>query len=372
MCIRKTVFAIAVMCVTAFAASTQIVLTDAFNGKLAAKDYGADYSVMIEGGFSCHNNVMHYWNASTGYSTLDAVTGEITLIGKPAVMNSNGYGDPFGAYDPKNDCFYVATCSAMSDGYLYKYDYATLEWSEEGSAVNFYGGVVYDGELYFSGLTEPWDGGTGQTTFISRFVPDSIHTFGNLQLHDALIETAGNSAHLAVDKQGNVYYANYNGGTPALYKWTGQQVQSVINDINNNEEDEYLTLEDGVKLTDLPGGANGITADDDGNVFVTVNMSAYLLMWNGVSGDGDNYIIIGEPSSEWGWMGGLAIDGSFTDGDILYGSYNFYGPITAIAIPGCLDRPSMDMNGDCMVTIEDFAVFASQWLTDGLGYKLDM
>ena len=374
MTIGKTVLTIVLTCIAAFGASTQIVLTDVFDGNLAAKDYGGDYSIMMEGGFSCHNDIVHYWNASTGYSVLDATTGDVSLIGKPAVIKSNGYGDPFGVYDPLNDCFYAATCDYMSDGYLYRYDYSTLEWSEIGSAVNFYGGAVYQGELYFSGLNEPWDGGYGQTTYISRFVPDSPHTYGgsNLQLHDSIIETAGNSAHLTIDAHGNIYYATYSiDGTSALYKWTRAQVETVINDIANNEEDEFLTLADGEKLTDLPGGANGLAADEDGNVFITVNMPSYLLMWNGISGDGHNYTIIAEPTFEWGWMGAMAIEGSFDSGDVLYGSYNFYGPVTTIALPAaCINRPEMDFDGDCMVTISDFAIFASQWLSDGLGYKL--
>ncbi|MFI4910045.1 MAG: hypothetical protein ACIAQZ_00110 [Sedimentisphaeraceae bacterium JB056] len=376
MSIRRTIITIAMISPLIFGATTQLDLTDAFDNQLAAKDYGADYSIMIEGGFSYHDGFVHYWNASTGYSKLDVSTGDITVVGKPENINSNGYGDPFGAYDSENGYFYGATCDAMSDGYLYKYDESTEQWTEEGSAVNFYGGQVYNGELYFSGLNEPWNGSVGQTTFISRFVPDSPHTYndieGGLQLHDSLIETAGNSAHMAIDKDGNFYYAVYNSGDLGLYKWTSSQVETVIDDIANDEIDEYLTLEDGEKLTDLPGGANGLTVDDGGHVFVTVNNSSYLMMWNGTSGDGDNYTILGESSAAYGWFGGLAIEGDFTKGDALYGSYNFYGPITAIAIPACVNRPSMDANGDCRVSIDDFATFASQWLTDGLEYKMDM
>lgn len=34
--------------------------------------------------------------------------------------------------------------------------------------------------------------------------------------------------------------------------------------------------------------------------------------------------------------------------------------------PDCPYRPAMDFNGDCKVALEDFAVFAAQWLTCGL------
>ncbi len=43
----------------------------------------------------------------------------------------------------------------------------------------------------------------------------------------------------------------------------------------------------------------------------------------------------------------------------------------------CLDRPSMDFNGDCVVDLADFAQFAAQWLSGGCGkshikYLMDM
>jgi hypothetical protein len=42
--------------------------------------------------------------------------------------------------------------------------------------------------------------------------------------------------------------------------------------------------------------------------------------------------------------------------------------VTAVAtghVPNCINHPSMDLNGDCKVNFEDFAMFAGQWLHCG-------
>lgn len=297
-----------------------------------ASTYSAkDFSGMaIEGGFNVSGGVAHWWNASSGtsggYSTLDTSTGLVTNIGKPASVQTNGYGDPFGIYDSQNNCFYASSYLDGGTSCLYKYDYSTEIWSEEGSAVNMYGGAVYDSDLYISGLREPWTGGYGNT-FIS------LYDFSENHAHDSLIEVGGASAHLAVDNQGNAYYATYQGSDTSLYRWTASQISSVINDLAGGETDTYLTLADGQKLTDYAGGANGIVVDDAGNVFFTYNGSSSALgMWNGTAGDGLNYDIIAtlDPSQYYGWFGPLAIDGDFLAGDPLYGSYNFGAPITEI------------------------------------------
>jgi len=118
-----------------------------------------------------------------------------------------------------------------------------------------------------------------------------------------------------------------------LYSWTAEQIADVTNDIASGEEDTYLTLDDGTKLCDLAGGANGITVDDAGNVFVTYNWSAdgsALVMWNGIFGDGYNYDILATGTDSWGWFGALSIDGNFLEGDSLYACLNYYGGITEI------------------------------------------
>lgn len=327
----KTIFVVIVCLITSSAFATSDYLT-IVNANLSAREIGGG---PIEGGFNVYDGQIHWWNApnnwgmsSPGYHVLNTATGSITDMGQPTSVNTNGFGDPFGVYDSQNNCFYAASYDNGWTSCLYKYSYASGTWSEEGKAVNMYGGDVYNGSLYISGLREPWTGGYDDT-FIS------LYDFSSLHAHDALIKVGGASAHVAVDNQGNVYYATYDPtGQGGLYRWNADIVQSVINDLAGGEEDTFLTLENGQKLSALAGGANGLIVDDAGHVFITFNsMSSTpsaLCMWNGTAGSGLNYdtLAIAGPSANW--FGPLAIDGNFLNGAPLYGSFGFGGPITEI------------------------------------------
>lgn len=313
---------VVVICLTAADfANAGYVLT---NEKLSAVNYSG---MMIEGGFNVSGSNVYWWNASSGGHSLNTKTGNIANIGKPSSVKTNGYGDPFGLYDSVTNNFYGATYYGAATSYLYRYNYSTGTWSSAGSAVNLYGGAVYNGNLYVSGLTRPWSGGYDDT-FIS------LYDLTGSGYHDALIEVGGASAYVAVDKHGNVYYATYSiGGDSALYKWQASQIASVVNNLRAGQQDTYLTLSDGTKLCDLAGGANGIAVDDAGNVFVTYNWSAdgsALVMWNGIAGSGYNYNVLAASTDSWGWFGALAIDGNFLAGAPLYACFDFYGGITQI------------------------------------------
>lgn len=310
-------------------AADESLIIDVDESKFSARDIGGG---PIEGGFNVSSGQIHYWNAPNwasdgGYSVLDSATGTVTNMGRPASVSTNGFGDPFGVYNSQHDSFYAASYLNSGTSCLYKYDYGTSSWSEEGTAVNMYGGDVYNGDLYISGLREPWTGGY-DNTFVS------LYDFSHLHAHDALIEVGGASAHVALDNQGNVYYGKFEpAGTAALYRWTADQVAGVVDDLAGGAIDTYLTLDDGQKLADLEGGANGLAVDDAGNIFFTFNgASSSLCMWDGTIGDGFNYDVIAtlDPSQSFGWFGPLAIEGNFLEGAPLYGSYSYGGPITEI------------------------------------------
>ncbi len=302
------------------------------NQNLSARDFEG---TMIEGGFSVNNGQVHWWNApgswmaTGGYHVLDTTTGVVSDMGQPDSVLTNGFGDPFGVYDEQNNCFYAATYYGAGDSYLYKYDDNNLTWSSLGSAVNLYGGAVSSGNLYVSGLIQPWSGGYDDT-YISLY---DLTGSGN---HDVIIGVGGASAHVAVSDMGDVYYATYEPtGTAALYRWTAADVAGVINDIAAGETDTYLSLSDGQKLSNLAGGANGITVDGAGHVFVSYNSMdsstpSALCMWNGISGEGLNYDILATAGDYGNWFGPLAIDGDFLKGDSLYGSFGFGASITEI------------------------------------------
>lgn len=290
------------------------------------------------GGFSFNNGLLHYWSPDEGYATTDVETGAKTVIGLPqSGVQSNGMGDAFGCYDPTTNKFYAAAIDNMSDAHIYEYDATNNTWTNS-SAINAYGADTYNGQLYFSGLNETWNGSTGQDNFINRYVSNTPHTYGStgLGLHDSIIKTVGNSASMAIDNQGNFYYATYYFGSSALFRWDATQVSSVIDDIVNFEEDEFLTLDDATMLTQLDGGGNGITVDDAGNVFITTNggSESQVVMWNETFGIGEgfNFDVIAtlDPSQYWGWFGELDIDGNFLAGDSLYGAFGWQNTITEI------------------------------------------
>lgn len=291
----------------------------------------------IEGGFNVSNGLIHYWNASGGYHVLDTATGQIASHGTPASYNSNYAGDPFGLYDAATQTFYAATYDSGSDSYVYQYDTTNGQWQDSGSAVNIYGGAIHQSQLYISGLREPWSGG-----FDSTFI--SLYDFSENHAHDALIEVGGASANLAVDSAGNIYYAAYAdyGVGGALYRWDAATVQTAINhNLAGGEEDTFLTLDDGVLLSTLPAGGNGIVVDSTGAVFFTVNQfgnpdASGILRWDASmgTGEGENYEVVLSATElgtgDFYWFGPLAIEGSYDAGATLYTSLNFNGPIVGV------------------------------------------
>ncbi len=296
-----------------------------------SRDIGSG-SISLEGGFSVSSGTAHYW-ASGNYYSVDLTSGTITSYGAPSSINSNGYGDPFGLYDSTTNTFYAATYANNGSSYLYDYDCGTGEWGSEYETVNIYGGAVYNGDVYISGLREPWTGGF-DSTYIS--LVDLV-----TGISDALVETGGASAYLAFDNNGNVYYTPYTtSGSTALYRWTASQLASVTDDLSNGEEDTYLSLADGELLCDdLPGGGNGITVDDAGNVLITTNSggTSYLLLFE--AGSDDYEVIATNADGTFGWFGAMDIEGDFTQGASLYFSAGFGGCITEITMASTVPVP---------------------------------
>ena len=246
--------------------------------------------------------------------------------------------------DEVNDVFYAGTFYSGGDSYVYGYDRTTGTWSTEVPEtqagvhmINAYGAQVHNGQLYVAGLAEPWNGGYGQANFIFAFdhaaTPD-----GDPPRHDTLIETAGNSAHLAVAPNGDIYYGTYSDNT--LYRWTATQVAGVTNDLYADEEDTFLTLADAVESWAMPGGGNGLAVDEGGNVFFGVNSWATY----------DHILAMVDPSQPNGYQeiyttngytdffGPISVDGDFLNGGTLYFSPTWGGGITGIQQvpePGC-------------------------------------
>ena len=293
------------------------------------------HAVAADGQFTVVGDTMHYWSGATGYNLYDVNTGTTTNIGKPPNgTTSNGYGDPFGVYDPDTGFFYAATYTSGERCDIYVYDTVSSTWLTEGPSgngvTNAFGAATYNGSLYISGLNEPWDGGYGQDTFI--YTTDLMAGTENDAEQDMLILTSFNSANVAVDSDGGVYYIPYSiDNSTALYYWSAEQVASVTDDVDSGEPDDYLTLADAAVLAELAGGGNGIAVDDAGNVFFTLNNSAdgsFLGMYDPEIGSG--YEILYTADSPYAWLGAVSIDGNFKEGDSVY--FSPYGSITEVSM----------------------------------------
>lgn len=297
----------------------------------------------ISGGFSVANGVVHTWtddmfsaDGYQGYRTGNLTTGLVTSISKPSAQYGNGYGDAFGAYDAGSGTFYAGYYSNSDAGVL---RYSGGSWTNLGTFQSLYGAEAHNGDLYVSGLNAIWTGGTDQSNQIALF-----DLSGGNQ-HDVLIQATGNSAHVAVDVLGNVYYANYNGSTPALYRWSLEDINSVRADMGGGDAgggsgDLFLTYGDADILSFLPAGANGLAVDEGGNVFVTVNGagSSLLVMWNETMGAGasDHVETIAtlDSGSFFGWFGPIDTVGDFLNGGSVYFSnYGSGGLAEITAVP---------------------------------------
>ncbi|AHF94770.1 hypothetical protein OPIT5_26335 [Opitutaceae bacterium TAV5] len=289
----------------------------------------ADYSALdvtptlslVNGGFTVYDQELHHWNGDEyEIRTADGTDTVLATYTPDIPIASNGFGDAFGLYDPDNDIFYVGTYDWSGSG-LYSYDAGTDTWTDLGVFDSLYAGAVHDGDVYVSGLNAIWTGGVGQDNQIALY---DLTGAGN---HDVLIQATGNSASVAVDSNGDVYYASYEpSGSSRIYKWTKAQIDSVRADqpgggtAGGGAGDKYLTYADATVLAPLPSGtgANGIAVDEDFNVFVTYNgSSSGLLVWKSASATTE---VIGTFTF---WGGYISTYGDFFDGGAVY--VNSYG-----------------------------------------------
>jgi hypothetical protein len=312
----------------------------------AVTDLITDFTV--SGGFTVYNGNVYTWThdsyspLSPGYRITNLATGNITLVspgGNPngGGLDGNGFGDPFGFYDPYDNIFYAGTFNGFGTGMWY-YNQADDKWKKLGVFNSLYAATAVNGRVYASGLNAIWAGGTSQDNVIA------LYDLTGGSAHDILIQATGPSAACAVDKFGNVYYANYAAagvtGKASLYMWTAEQIDSVRADLGHGaagggEFDSYLTYADGRVLTVLPDfswGANGITVDDGGNVFVSYNGGETgILMWNESLGDWKvddayHYEIIATATKDVMWAGFLDAEGDLLNGGTLYANaYNSPG-----------------------------------------------
>ncbi|MDR1305210.1 MAG: SMP-30/gluconolactonase/LRE family protein [Verrucomicrobiales bacterium] len=302
-------------------------------------------NINFEGGFSVNSGTAYLWSpfpgttsptGTAGYNTANVSTGD-TVIVSSATLNGDG-GDPFGLY--ASGTFYAGTYTGTDDpaGGLYYYNTTSGTFTPLADFEGLYSAASNpSGTVFVAGLNEAWTGTYGQNTVIA------VYNSGSFK---PIIQAVGNSAGVAFDNSGNLYYASYadtTGTTPCyLYKWSADDVSTAT-----GTSGTILPLSSGTVLGVLPVdsyGANGVAVDAGGNVFVASNGSDDdsngIFVWAATS-------TVGAPLTQFAyltpttgapydWAGFLVASGTVLEGSgtLYLGSSGGLRDLTAITYSG--------------------------------------
>lgn len=307
------------------------------------KNFFTTILLIVSGFTMCAQSIM---NPSDGYAT-------------ETVLSSYSNLSSFDFHDGN-----LVACDGSS---VYRFDFATEELLDTYNLPDYVGGfasflkVAPDGESMWLGFTggpngdelfsyhfssETWSEGVAFTSnFDMEIIGENILVSGlnssnwadvngiflldtsGDDNHRKIIETGGYSAGLAIDSQGNVYYATSGSDLNRLYRWNSELVAEVIADTSS----EMLTIDDATVLSDLPTGAYDCDVDDGGNVFFDYNDYAsgekYLALWNGTESEDHNYEILASSDDEYVYFTLINSNGNFQNGgrenSVVVGSYGY-------------------------------------------------
>lgn len=266
-------------------------------GNYKANDLMASYSFSV---FDVHENLMYADGEGMVYC-FDLTTNEaIQTYNKPA-----GYVaySGFITVSPDGTEFWAGyTTTGNTDDRIYAVDTETGQWTLKANLTANFDLEFVGGQILVSALNSVnW--GDPNCIFL-------LDISGNNN-HRKIIETGGSPAGFSIGNQGDLYYGtSFFTGANALYRWNAQQLNEVI----GNAGAAYLTLDDAVKLTDLPAGAYDCVADDAENIAFNFNdFSGYKILakWNGNSGGGLNFDTIAFAQNPSDWLTMVKATGNF-------------------------------------------------------------
>ncbi|MCP4311224.1 MAG: DUF4465 domain-containing protein [Bacteroidetes bacterium] len=219
---------------------------------------------------------------------------------KPADYNVNTFPSFLNVSADESSIWAGYTNLDNSDSRIYRIDVESGIWFLEAKMPSNWDMIFWGDSILVSGLNNV-DYATPGGIFV-------LDTTGS-DLHRKIVETGGNSAGLAVDALGNLYYGTSSlTEANALYRWSNTDVAAVVGSIGATP----LTLADAVKLADIPMGAYDCEVDAGGHVIFTMNEmggTQVLAQWNGTPGDGPNYDTLAVSAE---WLGMLKSRGDYT------------------------------------------------------------
>jgi hypothetical protein len=192
------------------------------------------------------------------------------------------------------------TDSDNVDARIYSIDPETGVWDLKAKMASNWDLDFWNDSILVSGLNSA-DYNAPNAIFV-------LDTSG-LNQHRAIVETGGNSAGLAIDSDGNLYYGtSYLAGSNALYRWDSTELAAVI----ETPGAAPLQIADAEKLSDLPMGAYDCEVDEGDHVVFSMNVwgaTQVLARWNGIQGDGLNYDTLAVSDL---WLGKVKSRGDYT------------------------------------------------------------
>lgn len=280
--------------------------------------------------FDVHGDILYGYDVD-GLHAMSLTSGtELYTIAKPA-----GYaGQPAFVYieDDGNTAWLGLTVTGNTDDRVFSCDLSSQVWEQKAVLAGNFGMDDRGEDLFVSGLGA---GTYGDPNCIWKLDETGANN------HLKVIETGGSSAGLAIDEEGNVYYATYFFSEDNIvYKWNSNDVDEVL--AGNIDP---LTVADAEKLSDLPSGAYDCEMDEAGNLTFNCNdftNGGFVAVWNGVTGAGENYI---KTATTTEWMTTIAATGDVNGGGKIF-TLAWAKPIASIQKEATLEvaEPIADIN----------------------------
>lgn len=292
----------------------------------------------------CNGNL--YAHTGDTIVVIDMATeSELVRYGKPSGYNafpSFVYANP-----SQNEIWAGFTVTGNSDDRIYRIDTETGLWEHKATLTGNFDMEIVNGKLIVDGAIY------GDENII--YLLDTTGTNN----HRAIIETTGNSAGIATDAQGNLYYATSTMDVNVLVKWSNTDLATVL----YSETAEVLQMSVAQKLSDLPAGAYDCDVDQAGNVVFNINdysSNKIVAMWNGTPGDGSNYDTLAYTADDMDWLTMIKTTGNVLDPGAENGAFvlSYARPIAKITgtnlapqltqafetIQKSIDAPSLSFN----------------------------
>lgn len=190
----------------------------------------------------------------------------------------------FTAYVPGTNTLWLGfTVIGNTDDRIYSLDLNTNTWSSTFTTLaGNYALKFNDGKTYASA--------TGGASDNGIFLVDT----SGADSHQLLATVGGFSAGFDFDGAGDLYYASADVVSFDPFDLDGELFRYTAAQIAAAEGGSALTRGDAEQLASMVDGSSSLVIDDGDNVYFTITGStSELVKWNGVTGAGANYEVVG-------------------------------------------------------------------------------